>query len=110
MAVRYVVELSEEERNTLQRLIAGGKRSARIVRRGQILLGVNAGQSDEAIAAAVRVGASMVYRTKRRFVQGNVEHALHDRLRRGASRKLSVPQQALLVATACSAPPRGRAR
>ena len=110
MAERYIVELSEDERSALETLIAGGKRSARIVKRAQILLGANAGLRDEAIAAAVRVGASTVYRTKLRFVRGNVEHALHDRPRRGASRKLSVSQQALLIATACSAPPRGRAR
>ena len=110
MTTRYVVDLSEEERSQLQGWIAGGKRSARIVKRAQILLASDAGQRDEAIAAAVRVGVSTVYRTKRRFVQGNVEHALHDRPRPGASRKLSVSQQALLIATACSAPPQGRAR
>jgi transposase-like protein len=72
MAVGYVVELNEEERSTLRGLIAGGKRSARIVKRAQILLAADAGQSDEAIAGAVGVGASTVYRTKRRFVEGNV--------------------------------------
>jgi Homeodomain-like domain-containing protein len=87
MAVSYVVELSEEERGTLRRLIAGGKRSARIVKRAQILLAADARQSDETIAGAVGVGTSTVYRTKRRFVEGSVEHALHEQphLERGAS-------------------------
>ena len=36
--------------------------------------------------------------------------ALHDRQRPGARRKLSGKEEALLVATACSKPPAGRAR
>jgi transposase len=51
-----------------------------------------------------------VYRTKRRFVEGNLEAALSEEPRPGAERKLSGKQEALLVATACSSPPAGRAR
>jgi transposase len=51
-----------------------------------------------------------VYRTKRRFVLGNLEAALSEEPRPGAKRKLSGKEQALLVATACSKPPAGRAR
>jgi len=109
MAVSYVVELNEEERGMLRGRIAGGKPSARMVKRAQILLAADAGQSDATIAAIVRVGASTVYRTKRRFVQGNLEHALHEQPRPGARRKLSANEEALLIATACAAPPKGRA-
>src|SRR3984957_14603757 len=66
--------------------------------------------SDEAIAASVGVGGSTVYRTKRRFVLGNLEAALSEEPRPGADRKLSGKEEALLVATACSNPPEGRAR
>jgi len=51
-----------------------------------------------------------VYRTKRRFVLGNLEAALSEEPRPGAGRKLCGREEALLVATACSAPPAGRAR
>jgi hypothetical protein len=51
-----------------------------------------------------------VYRTKRRFVLGNLEAALNEAPRPGARRKLSGKEEALLVATACSRPPAGRAR
>ncbi len=53
---------------------------------------------------------STVYRTKRHFVLGNLEVALSEAPRRGAERKLSGKQEALLVATACSKPPEGRKR
>ncbi len=56
------------------------------------------------------MGASTVYRTKRRFVEANLEGALSEEPRAGAERKLSGKEEALLVATACSNPPRGRAR
>ena len=51
-----------------------------------------------------------MYRTKRRFVLGNLEAALSEEPRPGAARKLSGKEEALLVATACSKPPAGRAR
>jgi transposase len=59
---------------------------------------------------SVGVGGSSVYRTKRRFVEGNLERALSEEPRPGAERKLTGKEEALLVATACSNPPAGRAR
>ena len=110
MNVRYRVELSHAERTELRALLSRGKQAARKLKRAQILLAANAGASDEAIAASVGVGGSTVYRTKRRFVLGNLEAALSEEPRPGADRKLSGKEEALLVATACSNPPEGRAR
>ena len=110
MNIRYRVELSEAERGELQAMLSGGRHAARKLKRAQILLATGAGQSDEAIAASVAVSASTVRRTKRRFVEGNLERALSEEPRPGAARKLSGQEEALLVATACSSPPAGRAR
>jgi transposase len=76
----------------------------------QILLAADAGAGDEEIARSIGVGGSTVYRAKRRFVLGNLEAALSEEPRPGANRKLSGKEEALLVATACSTPPAGRAR
>ena len=76
MNVRYRVELSQGEREELRGLLSGGKHAARKLKRAQILLAADAGTSDEEIAATVGVGGSTVYRTKRRFVLGNLEAAL----------------------------------
>src|SRR5271154_3508255 len=76
MNIRYRVELSEAERLELEGLLSGGKHAARKVKRAQILLAADAGVSDETIANTVRVSGSTVYRTKRRFVEGNLELAL----------------------------------
>ena len=110
MNVRYRVELHQQERDQLATMLSGGKHAARKLKRAQILLAADAGECDEAIAANVSVGGSTVYRTKRRFVLGNLEAALSEAPRPGAERKMSGKQEALLVATACSKPPQGRAR
>jgi transposase len=110
MNVRYRVELSQAERAQLTALLSGGRHAARKLKRAQILPAADAGVSDEAIASSVAVGGSTVYRTKRRFVLGNLEAALSEERRPGAERKLSDKQEALLIATACSSPPEGRAR
>jgi transposase len=110
MNLRYRVELSQVERDELKALISAGKHPVRKLKRAQILLAADAGATDEDIAISVGVGGSTVYRTKRRFVLGNLEAALSEEPRPGASRKLSGREEALLVATACSGPPAGRAR
>lgn len=110
MNIRYRVDLSQSERDQLTALLSGGKHPARKLKRAQILLAADGGASDAEVAARVTVGGSTVYRTKRRFVEGNLERALAEAPRIGAARKLTGKEEALLVATACSAPPTGRAR
>jgi transposase len=110
MTIRYRVDLSEVERIELQTLLRGGRHAARTLKRAQILLAVDAGMPDETMAQSLGLGGSTVYRTKRRFVEGNLDQALHEEPRPGATRKLSAQEEALLVATACARPPEGRAR
>ena len=110
MNIRYHVELTQAERCELTALVSGGQRPVRKLKRAQILLAAEAGLSDEAIAAGVAVGGSTVYRTKRRFVEDSLEAALSEEPRPGAGRKLNGREEALLIATACSSPPEGRAR
>ncbi len=110
MNVRYRVELSQIECTELRALLSGGKHASRKLKRAQILLAADGGASDEEIARSVGVGGSTVYRTKRRFVEGNLERALSEEPRPGAERKLTGKEEALLVATSCTSQPKGRAR
>ena len=89
MNIRYRIELSQAERTELMALVSGGTQAVRKVKRAQILLAADAGVKDEDIALSASVGGSTVYRTKRRFVEGNLEAALGEEPRRGAERKLS---------------------
>ena len=88
MNVRYLVELSQWEREERGAFLRGGQHGARKLKRAQILLAANAGVPDEAIAASVCVSGSTVYRTKRRLVEANLEVALKEEPRPGAERKL----------------------
>src|ERR1700682_2037301 len=108
--IKFRVGLSQSERDQLDALLSGGRHATRKIKRAQILLAANDGVSDEVIAATLKVSGSTIYRTKRRFVEANLEGALSEEPRPGVARKLSSKQEALLVATACSKPPPGRAR
>jgi transposase len=110
MNVRYRVTLSSEERAQLQSLVSGGQGRARRIKRAQILLAAEAGATDDTIARTVAVGTATILRTKRRFVEEGLEPALSEEPRPGAVRKLSATEEALLVATACTKAPAGRAR
>src|SRR5271156_2281286 len=110
MNIRYRVERDQSEREQLTALLSGGKHAARKLKRAQILLAADSGVSDEAIATSLAIAGSTIYRTKRHFVEGNLEAALSEEPRVGAARKLSGKEEALLVATACSKPPAGQAR
>jgi transposase len=106
----YHVTLTDDERTQLHDLIKKGQTAARRLTRAHILLHADAGRSDQAIAEALHVGRATVARIRKRFVEGNLERALSEAPRPGAAAKLDGKQQALLIATACSTPPAGRAR
>jgi transposase len=109
MNERYIVDLTDQERESLKSLVSGGSKLVRDIKRAQILLSADAGFSDEEISLSVCVGTATVYRAKRRFVEGGIANAIHDRPRPGAGRKLTGKEEALLIATACTQPPAGRA-
>jgi transposase len=110
MNIRFIVELTPSEQAQLRDVVSKGQCQVRRVKRAQVLLGADAGASDEAIARTVSVGTSTVFRTRRRYVEGGVEHALSEQPRQGRERKLSGEEEALLVAITCSNPPTGRQR
>jgi transposase len=95
MNVRYRVELSQAERDELTAMLGGGKHAARKLKRAQILLAADGGRRDEEIVRTVSVSLSTVGRTKRRFVEGNLERALSEEPRPGAERKLTGKEEAL---------------
>ena len=101
---------SQAERDELTAMLGGGTHAARKLKRAQILLAADGGSCDAEIARTVRISLSTVGRTKRRFVEGNLERALSEEPRPGAERKLTGKEEALLVATACAKPPAGRRR
>jgi len=110
MAIKYIIDLTETEQESLLNLIKKGKPSARKVARTHILLRATEGATDEEIAQALHIGVSTVHRTRQRFVEEGFTAALSERTRPGKTPTLNGKQEAFLVALACSAPPEGRHR
>ena len=109
-AKRYLVNLTQDEREQLLDITRRGKSSARKVKRSLILCKADEGLTDQQVAEAVMVGPSTVSRVRQRFVEGGLERALNDRPRPGQRRKLDGKQEAHLVAVACSSAPEGHTR
>ena len=106
---KYLVELSADEREQLQRLIRRGQTAARKLTRTRVLLKAADGATDEEIVAALNVGIATVERIRKRFVEVGLE-AINEKPRPGKKPKLDDKAQARLIAEACSKAPEGRQR
>ena len=114
---KFVVKLSEAERNHLQGLINKGKSPAKRLLKARILLKTDAGAhgegwSDGRVVEALDTNMSMVTRVRQQFVEEGLEAVL-SRKERAAPAITPIfdgEKEARLVALACSTPPEGRAR
>ena len=114
---KYVVKLSEAEREQLNTLIRSGKHRARQLVRARILLKADAGKagegwSDSQIASALETTVNTVARTRQRLVEEGFEAALTHKHSPASARPriFDGAAEAKLIALACSKPPKGRAR
>lgn len=112
MNIKYIVELTETEREFLLNLVSRGCVNSRKLKRANILLMADKRiYQDIDIANTLSAGISTVYRTKRSFVENGLEAALDkDEDRPGGARLLKGVEEALLVSIACSKAPSGRSR
>ena len=104
------VQLSQKECQALRTFIAKGKHSAREMLRARILLKSAEGWTDDQIGQAFQTSAQTVRRTRLREAKLGAWAALTEQPRSGAPRKLTVAEEARLVALVCSPPPAGRRR
>ena len=114
---KYVVTLTDVERQSLSDLVSSGKASAKKITHARILLKADAAVGgpnwpDADIASALDIGVRTVERVRERFVEQGLEAAL---VRKPQARPSRLPvfdgdAEARLIALACSRPPEGRAR
>lgn len=109
---KYVVRLTDEERQTLQQLVARPRVARDKALRARMLLKADVdgpGWSDGQIADAFEVGVSTIHRVRQRVVEDGLQAVLHRQpLARTKPRTLDGAQEARLVAIACSQAPAGR--
>jgi transposase len=112
MKKKYVVTLTDEERQDLQQVLSRGKAAARKLTHARILLKADGpGWKDNRIAEALEVGRATVERVRKQFVEEGLEAALEPRKPRRTYRlKLDGDGEAHLIALACQKPPEGRSR
>lgn len=116
MKKKYIVTLTEAERQMLRAMLSRGKAAARKLMHARIILkaDANAGGpawNDDAIAEGLEVGRATVERVRKEFVEEGLEAALERRKpRRQYQRKLDGDGEAHLIALACSQAPEGRSR
>lgn len=116
MAKKYIVTLTDKERDTLRKLVSSGKGAARKLAHARILLKADEAEGapawrDVDISRGVDVGTATVERVRKRFVEEGLDAALRRRTpRRVYPRKLDGEGEAQLIAIACSEPPEGRGR
>lgn len=112
--VKYVVRLTEEERQSLQALLSRKRVAADRALRARILLKADLDAdawSDPEIAEALDVGLSTIHRLRQRLVEDGLEAALSRRsMSRDRLPKLDGAKEARLIAIACGPAPEGRAR
>jgi transposase len=104
---KHTIQLSRKEEQQLHDIMRRGKHNGRTITRARILLFSHQGEGKDAIASRLAIGRSTVQRTRDRYREGGLDHALTEAPRSGAPRKLTDTAEAHLVALACSNPPEG---
>jgi Homeodomain-like domain len=114
MPKKYVVRLTEQERNELRSVIKKLKGTGQKVRRAQILLKADAegpNWIDERISDAFSCRTRTVERLRQRLVERGFEETLHrvERVQPPVEKLLTGEQEARLIATRLGPPPKGYA-
>ena len=114
---KYIVTLSQEEREILGALTSKGKHRSQKILNALILLGCDEGEFQEKrslnkeIAKVLNISMKRIDRVKKRFVEDGLDIALNGRKgSRIYAKKADGDFEAYLVALSCSDPPEGFAR
>jgi putative transposase len=84
----YTVRLKDDERKELNQYLRRGKSSARSLTRARILLLADEGRPDAEIAETLHVSKSTANRIRKRYCEGGLDFALHEKTRSGAPPKI----------------------
>jgi transposase len=106
----HIVRLKGDERDELIQYLRKGQSSARSQTRARILLLSDEGREDDEIVETLKVSKSTVSRIRKRYCEGGLDYASHEKPRSGAPLKMDGRVEAQLTLLACSEPPEGRSR
>lgn len=113
---KYIVKLSQEEREKLEVVCSQGKHGSNQVINALILLGCEEGEHQKArstgvaLARALQISTRRIDKVKARYVEGGLPRVLERKQTRVYKRKIDGEVEAHLLALSCSEPPAGQAR
>jgi|SRR5205085_6584799 len=114
MTKKYVVDLTEAEREELNELTGKNKGNRAKIINAFVLLKADRGGSnwkDAQISAAFNVSVRKIERIRQRFVEEGFEAALSRKsVDRSHRRKIQGEEEARLITLCCSSAPEGKAR
>ena len=114
---RYIVTLTEDERETLRELTSKGNHNSQKILNALILLNCDKSEfnanpsTNEEISRILNISMRKIDRVKKRFVEEGLEVGLNGKKRdRIYAKKVDGDFEAHLIALSCSEPPKGFAR
>ena len=104
------LRLSKQEREVVKGFRSKGEHMAREFNRAHILAALDRKIPEPQIMEVLGVGRTAIWRTRAAYLEGGLEHALHDVERPGQPKRYRAPEEAQVAALACSTPPQGARR
>jgi transposase len=104
-----VITLDSQQRQQLEGMLRRGRWTPRQLMRARILLMADDQKeaSNSTIAQALSCGRETARLIRHRFLTEGLTEALNDRPRPGQPKKLTGEDEAFVIATACTDPPKG---
>jgi len=104
------LKLKRKEVVFLKRFIRKGKKSARTLKRANILILLDQQETGDSIAEKLNVNRDTVYNVKRRYLKEGLDTTLFEKPRPGQPIKYDLKKKTEIIAKACTSPPEGRQR
>ena len=104
------LKLKRKEVIFLKKFIRKGRKSARTLKRANILFLLNQGEIGDSIAEKLNVNRDTVYNVKKRYLEECLDAALFEKPRPGQPIKYNLKKKTEIIAKACTTPPEGRQR
>ena len=108
--LRTEMKLKRNEIKFLRKYKKSSNRSEREYNRANILLLLDKGKKDREIEDFLEVDRATIWRTKQKYLKEGLKSALEEKERSGQPAKYGTQEKAEVIATACSGPPKGRAK
>ena len=104
------ISLKPSERAALKKLVTKGSAKAREIRRANILLMSDRGNSPKEISESLEINKRTIQNTKEKYLESGIDNALYDKPRPGAPNRFNGKARAKITSLACTDAPKGHTK